>query len=50
MGWGWGGEEGEGGTNGDSNMEAYTPPCVKQRANGNLPCDSENSNQGSVTT
>ena len=23
------GEEGEGGTNGESNMEAYTLPCVK---------------------
>ena len=28
-------EEGEGGTNGETNMEAYTLPCVKQIANGN---------------
>ena len=30
------GEEGEGGKNGESSMEAYTLPYVKQIANGNL--------------
>ena len=30
---GWGEEEG--GTNGESCMETYTPPYVKQTANGN---------------
>ena len=30
------GEEGEGGMNGESSMEAYTLPYVKQIANGNL--------------
>ena len=30
------GEEGQVGTNGESNMEAYILPCVKQIANGNL--------------
>ena len=42
------GEEEGGGTNGESNMEAYTLPCVKQITNGNLLYDSGNSNQGSV--
>ena len=31
-------------------METYTLPYVKQIADGNLLCDSGNSNQGSVTT
>ena len=44
------GEEGEGGVYGKSNMETYTLPYVKQTTNGNLLYDSENSNQGSVTT
>ena len=34
----------------ESNMEAYILPCIKQITNGNLLCDSRNSNQGSVTT
>ena len=45
-----GGEEGEGETNGESSVEAYTLPYVKQIANGNLLYDSGTSNQGSVTT
>ena len=44
------GEEGEGGTNGESNMETYTLPYVKQIGHGNFLYDSGNSNQGSVTT
>ena len=44
------GEEGEGGVYGKSNMETYALPYVKQIANGNLLCDSGNSNGGSVTT
>ena len=44
------GEEGEVGTNGESNMEAYILPCVKQITNGNLLHDSGNSNWSSVTT
>ena len=47
---GMGIEEGEGGTNGESNMETYTLPYVKQTANGHLLYGSGNSNQGSVTT
>ena len=43
------GQEGQGETNGEKSMEAYKLPYVKQVVNGNLPCDSENSNQGSVT-
>ena len=43
-------EEGEGKTNGESRMEAYTLPYVKQIASGNLLYDSGNSNQGSMTT
>ena len=35
---------------GESNMETYILPYVKQIANGNLLCDSGNSNRGSVTT
>ena len=42
------GEEGGGGTKGESNMEAYTLSCVKWITNGNLLYDSGNSNQGSV--
>jgi len=34
--------------NGDSSMETYTLPYVKQIVNGNLLHDSGNSNQGSV--
>ena len=45
-----GGEEREGGANGESNMEAYTLPCVKQITNGILLYDSGNSSQGSVKT
>ena len=45
-----GGRKEKGGTNGDSDMETYTLPQVKQIANGNLLYDSGNSNQGSVTT
>ena len=33
-----------------SNMEKYKLPYVKQIANGNLLCDSGNSNPSSVTT
>ena len=36
-----------GGMNGEINMKAYTPPCVKQITNGNLLYDSGNSNWGS---
>ena len=43
------GEEGDGGVNGESSNEAYTPPCVKQD-NGNLLCGSGNANWSSVTT
>ena len=38
------GGEGEGEMNGESSMEAYTLPYVKQIANGNLLYDSGNSN------
>ena len=38
-------EEGESGMNGDSCMEAYTVPSVKQIASGNLLYDSGNSNR-----
>ena len=38
-------EEREGEMSGESSMEAYTLPYVKQRANGNLLYDSGNSNQ-----
>ena len=49
--WTWAAvEEGEGGTNGETNMEAYTLPCVKLITNGNFLYDSENSSQCSVTT
>ena len=44
------GEEGEVGTNGESNMEAYILPCVKQITNGNLLYDSGSSDWSSVTT
>ena len=43
-------EKGESGMNGESCMEAYTLPYVKQIASGNLLYDSGNSNWGSVTT
>ena len=43
-------EKGESGMNGESCMEAYTPPYVKQIASGNLLYDSGNSNGGSITT
>ena len=45
-----GGEEEEGEMNGESSKEAYTLLYVKQIVNGNFLYDSENSNQGSVTT
>ena len=38
------GEEGEGGRNGESNMEVYILPYVKEMASGNLLYDSGNSN------
>ena len=43
-------EEGEGEMNGESSMEAYTLPYVRQIVNGNLLYDPGNSNWGSVTT
>ena len=43
-------EEGEDKMNGESRMEAYTLPSVKQIANGNLLYDSGNSNWGSLAT
>ena len=36
--------------NGESSMDAYTLPYVKQTTNGNLLYDSKNANQGFVTT
>ena len=45
-----GGEEGEGEMSGESSMEAYTLPYVKQIAKGSFLYDSENSNCDSVTT
>ena len=42
--------KGEGGTNGESSMETYTLPCVKETASGNLPSDARSSNWCSVTT
>ena len=45
-----GGEEAEGETNGDSGVEAYALPYVKQIANENLLYESEHSNRGSLTT
>ena len=42
--------EGEGGMNGESNMETYTLPYVKQIASGNLLCDTGSSTQCSVKT
>ena len=42
---------GEGEMNAESGMVAYyIRPHVKQTANGNLQCDSGNSNRGSVAT
>ena len=46
---GWGREEGEGGTNGESSMDTYKLPYVKQTTSENLPCDSGSSLQVSVT-
>ena len=40
---------GRGRTNGESSMETYTVPYVKQSAKGTLLYDLGNSNQGSVT-
>ena len=45
-----GGRKEKGGTNGDSDMETYTLPQVKQIANGNLLYGSGNSNRVSVST
>ena len=45
-----GGEEEEGEVNGESSMEAYTLPYIKQIANGNLLYDLGKPNWGSVTT
>ena len=42
-------EEGESGMNGESNMETYSLPYVKQIGSGNLLYDLGNSNQSSVT-
>ena len=42
-------EEGEGGTNGESNWETYTLSCIKWIAHGHLLYDSGNSNRGSFT-
>ena len=36
--------------NGESSMETYTLPYVKQIANGSLLCDTGNPNWDSVTT
>ena len=47
--YGHGGGEGEGGTNGESGMDTYKLPYVKQTASGNLPCDSGSSLWVSVT-
>ena len=44
----WG--AGVGGMNGESSMETYTLPYIKQIAKGNLLRDSGNSNQSSVTS
>ena len=43
-------EEGEGEMYGESTMEAYTLPYVKEIANGSLLYDSGNLKRGSVTT
>ena len=43
------GEEGEGKTNGESGIEAYTLPYIKYIANGSLLYDSRNSNGDSTT-
>ena len=45
-----GGGEGGGGTSGESSMEAYTLPFVKETASENLLYGSGKTNQGSVTT
>ena len=44
--WGW---EGKGRTNGESSMETYTLPYVKEITSGKLLYDTVNSNQGSMT-
>ena len=44
------GEEEEGGTNEETGMEAYTLPCVKQIASGNLLCDTGSSSWYSMKT
>ena len=41
---------GEKAKNGESSMETYTLPCVKQPASGDLPCYTGSSDQRSVTT
>ena len=45
----WTEQEGEGGTNGEGNMEIYTLPQVKQTASGNLLYDPGSSHQCSAT-
>ena len=44
------GEEGDGGTNGESSMGTYTLPHIKYIVNGNLLYDSGNSKWVSITT
>ena len=46
---GWAGEEGEGGTHRESDMEAYTLPCVKETTSGDLLWDSRSPHGGSLT-
>ena len=41
---------GDGEMNGESSMEIYTQPYIKQITSGNSVYDSGNTNQGSVTT
>ena len=43
---GWAGEEGEGRTHRESNMEAYTLPYVKEITSGDLLCDSRSLHGG----
>ena len=42
--------EGEDGTNWESSIDIYTPPCVKQTASGNLLHIPESSARGSMKT
>ena len=42
--------EGESGRNGESGVDAYPVPCVKQTAGGNAPCHSGSSTPCSVGT